>query len=80
MRYDPSSPQIIWRTLMSRAMEEVEDKVHEIEKTQREFLREDDIRLIKLLVYGAAGMIIITVFGGMVAAGVLFATSGSISP
>lgn len=80
MRYDPSSPAAIWRALISKAVEDLEDRLHICEEAQKGFLTEDDVKLLKALVYGAAAMIIVTVFGGMVAAGVLFATSGGITP
>lgn len=80
MRYDPALPIAVWRALMAKAMEDLENRAHECEELRKQFLTEDDVALIRKLVYGAAGMIIFSVFSGMVAAGVLFATSGGVTP
>lgn len=73
-------PIAVWRALVAKAVEDLEARAHECEEMRKQFLTEDDVALIRKLVYGAAGMIIVTVFSGMVAAGIIFATNGGVTP
>lgn len=72
MKYGPHLPPAAWRALTSQGLEDLEKKVEKMEEAERQFLVEDDIRLIKLLVYGFVGLILTTVCIGIIAAGIWF--------
>lgn len=80
MKYDPTLSLAVWRALMSKAMEEAEERLHECEDAHKTFLTDDDIRLLRTLVYSFVGMVLVTVVGGIIAAGVMVASAGSVVP
>lgn len=80
MRYDPSLSMAVWRALIAKALEDAEDRLKECENAHERFLTEEDIRLLRALVYGFVSMILVTVVGGVIAAGVLVASTGSVVP
>lgn len=80
MRYDPSQSIAAWRALIAKAVEDLEDRLRECERAQKDFLTDEDIRLLRALVYTFVGMVLTTVVGGMIAAGVLVAATGSVVP
>lgn len=78
MRYDPALSAAAWRALISKAIEDLEDQLRECRDAQKGFLTDDDIRLLRALVYGFVAMILTTVTGGIIAAGILFASTGGV--
>ena len=87
MQFDPSLSQAVWRDLVSQALEAYEKRLDRIEARQetmeeecKSYLVEEDIRLLKVVVFGYIGLILTTVSVGMIGAGVYFAAMAGGAP